>query len=79
MDKQPKHDEEIVQCDRPEKIVQCDSPYEGHYPLRVRKYYQPQSFDSFIYDCKKMGCPLPDFWWISVKDFPWPDKEMKDE
>ncbi len=69
MDKQPEHNEEIVQC---------DPPYEGHYCMGMRKYYQNQSFDSFIECCIKTDWPLPDFWWISAKDFPWPDKEKKD-
>ncbi len=62
-DEQPAHGEEIVQC---------NPPYEGHYAMGMRKYYQNISWKEFVESCNRTGWPLPDFYWISAKDFPFP-------
>ena len=70
MEKQPENDEDILLC---------EDPYHGHYFMGMTKYYQKSSFEEYLFEIKKRGYPLPNFWWISAKDFPWPNKEMKND
>lgn len=63
MDKQPEHDEHIIQCDP------C---YMGHRSMGIRRYYQMIPWDELIKKTKEMDYPLPDFYWISAKEFPFP-------
>lgn len=70
MDKQPEHMEEIIQCDR---------PYQGHYTLGMRKYYQTLTFDKFLAESRSLGFNDPDFYWTSAKDFPFPVFKEKDK
>lgn len=65
MDEQPKHGESIIHVDK---------PYEGHYPMGMRKYEQNCSFQDVLDFCKSRDFPYPDFWWICSKDFPFPDQ-----
>lgn len=66
MDKQPEHNE---------LIVMLDSPYEGNFhTLGIIKYQQNCSFQEVLDVCEKYASKKPDFWWISAKDFPFPDK-----
>lgn len=68
MDKQPEHGR---------KIIQVDQPYEGHYPMGMREYYQPMSFEELMKSYKQMEMNDPDFWWVYVEDFPFPDMTQK--
>lgn len=68
MHKQPADGEEIIQCDR---------PYQGHYCMCMRKYVQGCLFKEILEYNKKYDWPDPDFWWISAKDFPFPDKDTQ--
>lgn len=65
-DKQPEHEESIIHCDR---------PYHGHYCLGMRNYYQNCSWQEILDMCDEIKVERPDFWWISAKDFPFPDQE----
>lgn len=62
-DNQPEHDE---------MIVQCEPPFEGHYYIGIRKYYQTCTWQQYLDECKRCEMEPPDFWWISAKDFPFP-------
>jgi hypothetical protein len=66
MDIQPEHDE---------LIIQIDAPYEGHYSMGMRTYYQKCTWEEMLEYCKHIDIPNPNFWWISAKDFPFPDKK----
>lgn len=55
-----------------EEIVQVDPPYEGHCSMRMRKYYQYCTWGQFLESCEKLDLCIPDFCWISAKDFPFP-------
>jgi len=68
MDKQPQDGE---------SIIQIDPAYEGHYAMGMRNYVQKCSFDEVVkyYDDGNLG--KPDFWWISAKDFPFPDQPKR--
>jgi hypothetical protein len=68
MDKQPENGESIIHIDRPYK--------DGHYCMGMRNYIQDCSFEEVLKFCKDYEWPKPDFWWISAKDFPFPDKEI---
>ena len=65
MDSQPEDGEEIIQV---------DPPYEGHYTIGMTNYYTSISFEESIRISKEFEWPMPNFWWISAKDFPFPDK-----
>ena len=64
MDKQPEHGAHIVQLDR---------PFQGHYPIGMRDYYQIGPFEQVVEYYRNNDIPGPDFWWIYAKDFPLPD------
>nr|CAB4126344.1 hypothetical protein UFOVP88_15 [uncultured Caudovirales phage] len=66
LDRQPAHDE---------MIVQCDAPYEGHYTMGMRKYDQTCTWEDFMKFRKYYDIPDPDFWWVYAKDFPFPNQE----
>lgn len=63
MNKQPKDGESIIQIDNPSK---------GNYSIGMRNYYQKCSFKEYLDFCKQNNLEIPDFWWISYKDFPFP-------
>lgn len=65
MDKQPEHDE---------VIVRIDAPYEGHYTMGMVKYFQTCSWEEILQFQRDNDLPYYDWWWISAKDFPFPDK-----
>lgn len=66
MDKQPAHDEMIVECHLP--------PQDGHYIMGMRKYYQTCNFVEILDYFKRFGeGPYPDFYWISASEFPFPE------
>lgn len=64
MDKQPEEGRQIIQIDR---------PYEGHYPIEMRKYVQCASWEDHMQYCESIQL-FPDFWWLYVEDFPFPDQ-----
>ena len=64
-DRQPLHEQEIVQI---------DPPYEGHYTMGMRKYYQSCSWDELLGYCSAYSWMVPDFWWIAAENFPFPDR-----
>lgn len=69
MDKQPEHDE---------MIVECHPPFEGHYKMGMRKYYQTCSFEDLLNYIKEIDGEQPDFYWISASKFPFPEpREIK--
>lgn len=69
MDEQP--------CDG-QMIVQVDAPYEQHYTMGMRKYFQKCSFEEVLNFCKRTNLPNPDFWWIPASEFSFPKhKEEK--
>lgn len=70
MDIQPQHDEEIIQCNKP-----C----EGHYTMGMRTYYQKCTWEELIKYYKDNDLGYPDFYWISAKDFPFPDQDKYKE
>lgn len=63
------------QPDHGESIIQIDFPYMGHYCMGMRDYYQVCTFQELLDFCKESEIPNPNFWWISAKDFPFPDKK----
>lgn len=63
MEKQPENDE---------MIVQCDPPHEGYHTIGMRKYHLDMPFEEFITCCNEYDWPLPDFWWVYLRDFPFP-------
>jgi hypothetical protein len=65
MDKQPQHGE---------SIVQVDAPYEGHYCMGMRDYYQKCTFEEYLDFCRNSNISFPDFWWVSAKEFPFPNQ-----
>lgn len=65
MNKQPEHGE---------RIIQIDPPYSDHYCIGMRDYYQKCSFKEVVDYYEKSNLGRPDFWWISAKDFPFPDQ-----
>lgn len=66
MDQQPAHGE---------SIIHLDTPYEGHWNMGMRNYYQRCTFEELLNYGKDNNLPNPDFWWISAKDFPFPEIE----
>jgi len=56
-----------------ESIIQIDPPYEGHYCIGMRDYYQKCSFKEVLEFYNQNELKL-DFWWISAIDFPFPDQ-----
>lgn len=67
MDKQPETGRSIIQIDR---------PYEGHYSMGMRDYYQHCTWAEVLNYCKQEEIPTPDFWWIYKENFPFPDAPM---
>lgn len=65
MKEQPAHGEEIIQTE-----LRLD----GGYRIGISEYYQAVPFDEFLSGSRDMGFDPPDFWWISAKDFPFPEK-----
>jgi len=65
MDKQPQEGE---------SIVQIDPPYEGHYTMRMREYTQNCTWQEVLDFYSKENLSHPNFWWISCKEFPFPDQ-----
>ncbi len=63
MDKQPKNGE---------VIVQIDTPYEGHYPMGMRRYVQDCSFEDLLDFHRKYLLADPNFHWMLAKNFPFP-------
>lgn len=55
-------------------IVQIDVPYEGHFTIGVRKYYQTNSFQEILDFYTDHELTLPNFWWVYEEDFPFPEK-----
>jgi hypothetical protein len=70
MNKQPEHNESIIQIDYPD---------DGHYTMGMRKYYQIGSFKEYLDFCNNNDLPNPNFWWISSKDFPFPDQPISNK
>lgn len=68
MDKQP---------DDRTSIVQVNRPYEGHYMICMRDYYQECCFDEVLKFCRENEQDYPDFWWVYSKDFPFPVEDLK--
>lgn len=68
MDKQPLHGE---------SIIQIDAPYEGHYCMGMRSYDQNCTWEEILQFRKENDLGNPNFWWISAKDFPFPDEDKK--
>jgi hypothetical protein len=58
-----------------EDIIQVDPPYEGHYCMGMRKYSQGCSWEEILRCNEQYGLALPNFWWMSAKDFPFPDSD----
>ncbi len=56
-------------------IVQIDGPYNGSYSIGMRIYVQDCSFAEVIDFCIDNGIGIPNFWWMYVEDFPFPDKK----
>lgn len=75
-DRQPKNNEIIIQIDRPYKDF-YKSDFTSHYCISMREYIQYCSWENIINEFKIMQMELPDFWWISAKDFKFPDLETK--
>lgn len=65
MDSQPEHGQ---------MIIQIDVPYEGHYNMGMRKYYQTINFTEYLLCCKTLDMPTPNFWWIPASEFPFPEE-----
>ena len=70
LDKQPENDSVIVQIDRPYDLYPND--FVKNYPMGMRHYEFTGSFDDNIKYLKSRGWPLPDYWWMYAKDFPFP-------
>ena len=68
MDEQPSHGEFVVQC------YPAD---DNHIPIGIMNYYSTIDFKGYIASCQEQGIPLPDFYWISAKDFPFPNMNRK--
>lgn len=66
LDKQPEHNELIIHIEPPWD--------DGCYLMTMRKYFQPTTFQKVLDYYKKSDIDLPDFWWMSAKDFPFPVK-----
>lgn len=66
-DEQPEHNEEIIQC---------NINGEADYTIGIRKYNQNCSWDKVLLFCKHHEKNAPNFWWISAKDFTFPDKGL---
>lgn len=65
MDSQPDHGREIIQI---------DAPFQGHYSMGMRTYYQTMLWKDYLACCKEHNLYLsePDFWWVYLEDFPFP-------
>lgn len=70
MDSQPDHER---------SIIHCDPPYQGHYSIGMRDYYQSCSFEEILKYNEKHGWPNPDFWWVYSEDFPFPDIKIQEQ
>jgi hypothetical protein len=66
MDCQPEHGR---------KIIKIEPPYRGHYNMGMVTYSQNGPFQDYV---AYLGFN-PDYWWVYAEDFPFPDKEPKDE
>ncbi len=65
MNSQPEHGRKIIHLDR---------PYLGEFTtLGITEYYQKCSFEELLDYYKKEDIQNPDFWWVYVEDFPFPD------
>jgi len=56
-------------------IVQIDAPYEGHYSMGMRDYYQMCTWEDMLRYCKIEEIPNPDFWGCYAEEFPFPDRK----
>ena len=56
-----------------EKIVRINPPYDGHYIMGMEMYKEYLPWDDYLAFCKQNDF-LPDYWWISSCDFPFPDQ-----
>jgi hypothetical protein len=65
-----------IQPDNNSLIIQIDPPYKRHYNIGMRKYDSPISFEELLKWNKENDWPIPDFWWIYAKDFPFPNKDV---
>ncbi len=70
MDCQPEHGR---------SIVQIDAPYEGHYCMRMRDYYQRCTWEEILEYCKKEKIPNPNFSWVYAEDFPFPSHFIEED
>jgi hypothetical protein len=66
-----------------EMIVQIDEPAYGRSSMGITEYYQKCSFEEVLAFYKNHDMGHPDFWWVSVADFPFPqfkngEKAMKE-
>ncbi len=64
LDKQPEHGK---------FIIQIDPPYEGHFNIGMREYIQYCSFEDVLNYSKSNDIPTPDYWWVYVRDFDFPN------
>ncbi len=69
-DEQPEHDMVIIQLDAPFEMY--NGEWTKHYSIGMRAYYQNCIWQEFIDYCVDNDIPLPNFWWIYAKDFPFP-------
>ena len=56
-----------------ESIIQLNPPYLGHSAMGMRTWdCSKDAWKSCLEYYQLQGTDLPNFWWISVKDFPFP-------
>jgi hypothetical protein len=57
-----------------EEIVQVNPEYEGHHCMGQRTYSKYCPFDVVVKYYRDNDLGDPNFWWISAKNFPFPDQ-----
>ena len=67
-----------IQDKRPEhgrEIIQLDAPYQGHWPMGMRKYEQQCAWEGYCKWREFNDLPLEDWYWVYAEDFPFPERK----
>jgi hypothetical protein len=59
-----------------EWIIQIEVPYSGYLSMGMRNFSLKCTFQELLDYYRNNELPMPNFWWISAKDFPFPDKDQ---